>query len=132
MFDNILVATFKYILIEILWDIIYFPVWWYTKGLKRVADYCLQSASEYIVRRLALKIWLASMFKPMYGDYTREGRIISLVMRVVVLVVKLVMMVIWLIILFIIFIIWLVLPLLIIYYILFQVFDIPLIFLKAS
>lgn len=132
MSDNILVATFKYILVEILWDIIYFPIWWYSKGLKRVTDYCLQSASEYIIRRLALKIWLTSMFKPMYGDYTKEGRIISILMRFVVLIAKLVMMVIWLVILFIIFIIWIVLPLLIIYYLLWQVFDIPFILFNPS
>lgn len=125
MSDNILIATFKYILIEILWDIVYFPIWWYSKGLVRVARYCMNSASFHLTRRIAIGIWLRNMFKPMYGDYTREGRIISLFMRLVVLIWKLISSLVWLVILFVIFIFWITLPLLIIYYILYQTIDVP-------
>jgi len=130
MSDNIIISTVKYIAIEIIWDIIYFPIWWYTKGLMRAANYCLNSANFHIHRRLALGVWLRSMFKPMYGDYSREGRIISFFMRLVVLVYKLIATGLWLILLFVLFLLWLVLPLLIIYYILYQVFGVPLFFLK--
>jgi len=132
MSDNVIVATLKYILVEVLWDIIYFPIWWYTKGLKRVFDYCIRSASEFYHRKLALKIWLSSMFKPMYGDYTKEGRIISIMMRLIILGVRLVMLVIWLVVLVLLFISWLILPILIIYYILFQVFEVPFIFFELT
>ncbi len=130
MSDNILVATIKYIAIEIIWDIIYFPVWWYSKGLVKAAIFCLQSARFHIHRRLALGIWLRNMFKPMYGDYTREGRIISIFMRMVVLVYKLIATILWLVCLFILFIAWIVLPILIIYYILYQVFGVPIFFIE--
>ncbi|MFA6098195.1 MAG: hypothetical protein WCV50_01860 [Patescibacteria group bacterium] len=130
MSDNILLATLKYIAFEILWDIIYFPIWWYTKGLARMANYCLNSARFHLYRRVALGIWMKNMFRPMYGDYTREGRIISFFMRMVVLFWKLLSTVLWFIVLLLIFIMWIILPLAVIYYLLFQLFDLP--FLKIS
>lgn len=128
--NNIVVATLKYIAIEILWDIIYFPIWWYTKGLARVARYCFESAENQIKRRLALGVWMSSMFKPMYGDYTIEGRIISGFMRFFVLIWKLILMVIWLALLLIAFIAWVLLPVVFIYYMLYQVFNMPFPFFK--
>jgi hypothetical protein len=129
MSDNIILATIKYIAIEIVWDVVYFPIWWYTKGLARVARYCLDSATTQIKHRLALGVWISSIAKPMYGDYTIEGRIISGMMRLVVLVWKLILMFLWLIVLFVLFFAWIILPILVIYYILYQLFDIPLFFI---
>ncbi len=126
MSNNVVVASMKYISVEILWDIVYFPLWWYSKGLVRVGRYCLGSAQQHLRRRLALGIWLKNMFKPMYGDYTKEGRIISFFMRTVVLVWKLGAAVLWLVVLVVIFLAWIALPLLIVCYILYQVFDLPL------
>lgn len=131
MSDNVLVQTFKYLAVEILWDIVYFPVWWYTKGLKRVYDFCINSATFHIQRRVALGIWLKSMFKPMYGDTTKEGKIISFFMRIVVLFWKLGSTVLWLFILFLLFLGWIVLPLVILYYILYQLFGVPLLFITT-
>ncbi|MFA5134378.1 MAG: hypothetical protein WC505_01165 [Patescibacteria group bacterium] len=125
MSDNVLIATLKYIAIEILWDIVYFPIWWYSKGLVRIGRYCLESAEFHVSRRLALGVWLRSMFKPMYGDYTKEGRIISFFMRVVVLVWKLIATVLWMCVLALIFFCWILLPFIIVYYILYQVFGVP-------
>lgn len=130
MRDHILVATLKYIAVEIVWDIIYFPIWWYSKGLMRVINFCLESAIFHVNRRMALGIWVKNMFKPMYGDYTREGRIISLFMRFVVLIWKLVGIILWLIILLLVFILWIILPLVIIYFILFQLFEVPIFFIN--
>jgi len=132
MSDHILIATLKYIAVEIIWDVIYFPIWWYSKGLMRVINYCIESATFHVNRRMALGIWIKSMFKPMYGDYTREGRIISIFMRFVVLIWKLVSAVLWLVLLFIIFILWIALPLLIIYFILYQIYDVPLFFISEQ
>jgi hypothetical protein len=130
MSNNIVVATLKYIAVEIIWDIIYFPLWWYTKGAGRVARYCYVSAENQIKRRLALGIWLANMFRPMYGDYTIEGRIISGFMRLFVLIWKLFLLFLWLVVLAVLFVAWLVVPLLFVYYILYQVFNVPFFFFK--
>lgn len=128
MGQNIFVAAIRYLAYEIIWDILYFPIWWYTKGLARVTEYCLSSARFHIQRRLALGLWLSSMFKPMYGDYTKEGRIISFFMRLVVLFGKLVSLVFLLLFLFFVFIAWILLPVLIVYYLLYQVFDVSFFF----
>ncbi len=130
MSDHVLIATLKYIAVEIIWDIIYFPIWWYSKGLVGVFQFCITSASFHVNRRMALGIWVKNMFRPMYGDYTREGRIISFFMRLVVLIWKLVGTVLWLIILILIFIVWIALPIAILYFILYQIFDVPLFFIN--
>jgi len=128
MNDNILVATIKYIFIEVLWDIIYFPVWWYTKGIIRIGRYCLESAQVQITRRLALGVWISNIFRPMYGDYTIEGRIISGFMRLVVLIWKLIQMVVWLVFLVILFLAWLILPVIIVFFILYQLWGVNIFF----
>lgn len=61
-------------------------------------------------RIAGLKIWLKAMFKPMFQDYTREGRIVSLFMRVVLLIFKLLMVIVWAAVLGLIVAIWLALP----------------------
>lgn len=124
MTQNVFLSSLKYIFVEVVFDILYFPIWWYTKGLSRMANYCLEILIKSS-RKLALRIWLQHMFTPMYGDYTKEGRIISFLMRIVVLVFKLIMMVFWTIYVFLIFFAWLIIPLLFIYFILFQIFNIP-------
>ncbi len=128
MSQNIFLATMKFIAIEIIWDVIFFPVWWYSKGLVRVGTYCIESARFHIRRRLALGIWLRSMFKPMFGDYTKEGRIISFFMRTAVLIYKMIATGMWLVTLCILFIAWLLLPLAVLYYFGYQLFNIPLFF----
>lgn len=124
MQKNLFVTSIKYILVEVFFDILYFPIWWYTKGLSRVSNYCLEKLNT-AVRRVGLGVWLKHMFVPMYGDYTREGKIISVFMRLVVLFYKIIMMFFWLIYVLIIFILWIILPVLFIYYILFQIFNLP-------
>jgi hypothetical protein len=130
MNDNILVVTIKYIFIEVLWDIIYFPMWWYTKGTARIGRYCLESAQVQIKRRLALGVWISNIFKPMYGDYTIEGRIISGFMRLVVLVWKLIQMIVWLCFLVVLFLAWLILPVVIVFFILYQLWGVNIFFEK--
>ena len=122
---NIFFNTIKFVSVEIIWDVIYFPLWWYSRGLVKVGQYCLQSASFHLNRRVALGIWLRSIFKPMYGDTTWEGRAISQVMRIIILIWKLIFSVIWLVWLLIIFILWLALPVAIVWFILYQIFNVP-------
>ena len=70
-----------------------------------------------IVRIAGLKIWLKSMFKPMFQDYSKEGRIISFIMRVVLLLFKLLMISMWAAIVAVLVIGWLLLPLAIVWFI---------------
>lgn len=85
---------FKFILKHIILDTLYFPIWWYTSGLLRVLGWARDSLAD-VERMAALKIWIRSMFQPMFQDYTRSGRIISFFMRFILLIFKLLMVLIW-------------------------------------
>jgi len=114
MNQNIFWKTTKYIFKEIIFDIIYFPFWWYTTGVKKAAIFFINEVIDWS-NRLSLRILFKNMFKPMYGDYSRSGRVISLFMRLIVFGFKLIFMVIWLVILLFLFLLWIALPIFIVY-----------------
>ncbi len=124
MSQNVILATIKYILVEIILDVLYFPVWWYSKGLLRAVRWARNSAAFHLQRRVALRIWLRNMFKPMYGDYSKEGRIISIAFRFIILIWKLIIAGLWIIVLWILVLLWIALPAAVVYYIVYQVTDI--------
>ncbi len=125
MTQNVFVSSLRYILIEVIGDIFYFPVWWYSAGLVRAGRYCIRTFQTRI-RNIALGLWLRSMFKPMFGDYSRQGRLISIFMRLVVLIYKLALTVFALFYSLLLFLLWVILPIVIAWYLLFQVFGLPL------
>ncbi|MFH1712917.1 MAG: hypothetical protein ABH896_01900, partial [Candidatus Jacksonbacteria bacterium] len=100
---------FKYILKHIILDTLYFPIWWYSKGLLKILRWAKESLKD-AERMAGLKIWIKAMFKPMFQDYTREGRIVSFFMRFVLLIFKLLMVIIWTAVLGLVILIWLGLP----------------------
>lgn len=114
MAENLVFKTTKYMFKELILDVIYFPVWWYTKGLSKAGVFFMNEVSDW-ANRLSLKILFRNMLKPMYGDYSRSGRIISFFMRIIVFGFKLILMVIWLSVLSVLFIFWIVLPIFIVY-----------------
>ncbi|MCF7907188.1 hypothetical protein K9K85_02830 [Patescibacteria group bacterium] len=69
---------------ETLLSIFYFPIWWYTKGLKKRFLF-FKERIKALSNALALKIMFTNYFKPMFGDYSRQGRMISFFMRTVLL-----------------------------------------------
>ncbi|MDQ7814914.1 MAG: hypothetical protein RDU25_03880 [Patescibacteria group bacterium] len=75
----------KYLLIDLLGSIAWFPVWWYTVGLKRQAVKAVR-ALEYRYQAYGFRIWIRNFFVPMYGQYDFGGRAISILMRFVVLI----------------------------------------------
>ncbi|MFA5070695.1 MAG: hypothetical protein WC528_05450 [Patescibacteria group bacterium] len=114
MAENLAAKTTKYILKELVFDVVYFPVWWYTAGLKKAGLFFVNEVLSWS-NRLSLKILFMNLLKPMYGDYSRSGRIISFFLRIIVFFYKLVLMVIWLAILLVLLLLWLVLPVFIVY-----------------
>lgn len=75
---------FKNFILDPILSIIYFPLWWYSKGLLKFFIF-FKKTFEEISCPFVLKILVKNLFKPMYGDYSREGRIISFFMRLILL-----------------------------------------------
>jgi len=76
------ILIFQRIILDILWDIVYFPIWWYTRGAKRALLWCLKLFRNGN-QILAPGIWLRNIFVPMYGQYDWQGRIVSFFMRLI-------------------------------------------------
>ncbi len=70
---------------DFLGSILWFPVWWYTLGLKKLA-LRFWVGLQYRVSSYGLRIWIKNMFVPMYGQYDIQGKIVSFFMRFVVLI----------------------------------------------
>jgi hypothetical protein len=97
------------ILTQIFWEIVYFPVWWYTIGLFHL----LQTLQEFMSNRekeLALLVWVKNIFKPMYGEYNWQGWIISFIVRLFQIIVRSVVLLFWFIIVVAVLLLWIILP----------------------
>lgn len=96
----------RFVLRDVLLDVVRFPVWWYTTGTAQAWRFVLGELLG-VVDRLSLRILLRNFFKPMYGDYTRSGRIISFFMRLITFIFKFFALTIWTVLLFGLFVAWL-------------------------
>jgi hypothetical protein len=86
--------SISFLVRELVFDVVRFPAWWYTRGLAKVGKIWLRE-ERVVLERLSLKIWLRNMFTPMYGDYTKSGRIISFFLRIIVLFWRMIELVVW-------------------------------------
>ncbi|HLA25552.1 MAG TPA: hypothetical protein VJ028_00110 [Patescibacteria group bacterium] len=83
--NSVLLQSIRYIAIDIFGSFVYYPLWWYSVGLKLAAF----KFGENLVFRshaLGLGIQISNLFRPMYADYTIVGRLISFFMRIVLLI----------------------------------------------
>jgi hypothetical protein len=63
-------------------DLIYFPFWWYTRGLVRFAKSFINSL-RFKWQDLGVGVWIKNLFVPMFGVHDISGRLISFFMRLV-------------------------------------------------
>ena len=108
------VLVLQRMLLELVLDIIYFPVWWYTGGVKHAGMFCyglLQDANYF----LAPGLWLKNMFVPMFGQTDLQGRLMSIFMRFANFIGRSIGFLIWFFVVIFIFILWLVFPIFVIY-----------------
>lgn len=75
----------RFIVIDLLWEGLYFFIWWYTKGVLRLVHH-LKHHADSLVRSLNLKIVAKYLFVPMYGLTDIWSRIISFVLRLIWLI----------------------------------------------
>ncbi|MFA6392337.1 MAG: hypothetical protein WCW66_06385 [Patescibacteria group bacterium] len=121
--NNAFVSALKYVFLELIGKLIYFPVWWYTTGTKKVLFFIGREIAG-VANALGISILFKNLLKPMYGDYSKSGRIISFFMRIIQYVFLLISISIWSVLMALLFIVWLVLPIIVIYSIIFQLFEI--------
>lgn len=94
---------------ELLGEVLYFPVWWYSHGLAATSRTLLSRWFGFS-NRLSIPILARTMGRPMYGDYTRSGRIISFFFRLLLLTTRLIIFGIWTVVLFLSLLVWIVTP----------------------
>ena len=102
-----------FLVLDLISDLLYFPIWWYGAGLKKRCLFVIKKIKSGY-RNLALKILLRNLFKPMYGEYNWEGRLISFFARLVILFWRTLEMLVWILLLLGLLLIWLLLPIFII------------------
>lgn len=107
------------IMSQFIFDILYFPLWWYTSGLLKT----LRWGKSFLSIRLrvsGLGVWVKNIFTPMYGQTDWAGMIISFIVRVIQIIVRSSIMIFWIIFTIMTIALWLILPLIIFYQIIFQ------------
>jgi hypothetical protein len=103
------IYAIRYLLFDLVKEVLYFPVWWYSKGLLKASNFLIKQikgGNERFAISILIRYWL----KPMYGQQDWQGKIISFFIRTIHLAWRLVWMILWSIIIFIIYIIYILLP----------------------
>lgn len=81
---------------ETIGHVLFFPAWWYTRGLVGVLKYVGRSIKNQY-EGLALGVWLANLFVPMYGTTDWAGRLISFLIRLFMIVARGLILFLWII-----------------------------------
>lgn len=117
MTQNAIFLLLKYIAVDLVGDFFYFPLWWYTKGFKKSIIFTLEKIKD-AENSLGVGIWLKNLFKPMYGQYDIQGRIVSFLMRLIQLIFRSIVFGVFFVLILFIPIIWIFLPV----FVFFQIF----------
>ena len=104
----------KLIFIDFIWEIIYFPIWWFSRGAYGALIFSMKKIKT-TWHNLGISIQLKFLFKPMYAQHDFTGRAISFFMRFFVLIFKFLTFLIASIFYILLFFAWLALPLLILW-----------------
>lgn len=75
-------GTIRFVVIDLIGNVVTFPVWWYTVGVMRVLRLIGREVGG-LVQSLNLRILFQFLLKPMFGQYDIWGRIISFGVRIV-------------------------------------------------
>jgi hypothetical protein len=85
--QNFILVLLKFSLVNFFRNIVYWPFWWYTKGLSLVFKSIVKMIAGAF-DGLALGVWIVNIFKPMYSQYDITSRIISFFMRLIQIIVR--------------------------------------------
>ncbi|MFA6426995.1 MAG: hypothetical protein WCW16_00910 [Candidatus Magasanikbacteria bacterium] len=109
---------------EVVIDILYFPIWWFTAGARHALMFCVNWIRE-VNGMLAPGLWLKNIFVPMFGQWDWQGRIMSFFMRVMNVIVRTIGLIIWTALMMVVFILWIVFPIFVFYLLLGSVWTLP-------
>jgi hypothetical protein len=71
----------KLIFVDTLLDILYFPVWWYSRGMVLAFKWVVAEIMSF-ENLFGLRIWIKNIFHPMFSQHDWQGKIISFFMRI--------------------------------------------------
>ena len=86
MIRSVFLVTSRLVWEEVL-HLFFYPVWWYSNGLFGLARWA-QEGLRYRARKYAIGLWMHHLSTPMYGEYSLIGRMVSVVMRLVVIIAR--------------------------------------------
>lgn len=116
--------TLRFVIVDIIIQILYFPVWWYTEGTLKIVR-SIVAQVKALGRSLGLKILFKFLLKPMYGQADIAGRIISFFVRNVHFIVLLTWATVYTAVLITLLFVWLLFPVLIVYSVTFHLGALP-------
>lgn len=99
---NTALLAARYFCADLFGGILYFPLWWYTKGLKGALVW-LGRSIETGNEMMGWSVWVRNVFVPMYGETGFVGRAISLFMRLAMIILRGIGLLIWMLVLFVLF-----------------------------
>lgn len=109
MLENDFLTYSGKIIFQILGEILYFPIWWYSAGLIRLVRNLVKfwSGQE---KALGFSIWLKNILVPMYGQRDVASRAISFIMRLIQIIFRGAILLVWLLVVLFILAAWLLVP----------------------
>jgi hypothetical protein len=100
--------------VQFIWDILYFPVWWYSIGFVRIS----KNLGVFLGDRwtvIGAGVWIKNIFVPMYGQRDFASRAISFLVRIFQIVFRLLLFLLFSVIALSLITLWLALPVLLFY-----------------
>ncbi|MBT7007175.1 hypothetical protein HN958_01580 [Candidatus Falkowbacteria bacterium] len=117
--QSVLQKSIKFVAKDILFDLVYWLYWWYTQGLKKAFISMLDLIATGN-KELGLMIWVKNLFKPMFGQYDWQGRLISVFMRFFMIIIRFIIFLFWVFIALVKFLLWILIPIFIVGQVLFN------------
>lgn len=108
------------VLIDSFRTILYFPLWWYSRGLVNTLKGSLSWTRDF-EQTLGFKIWVKNLFVPMFGQRDIMGRFISFLLRLFQIITKGIVLLVFIFLQIVLIVFWLVLPVFILYMIIMHI-----------
>jgi len=75
----------KFVAVDLVGSVLYYPVWWYAGGMIRFAKFCGGTVVQ-AAHTLGFTVWIKNLFVPMFGQRDIASRLISFFMRLVTII----------------------------------------------